>query len=104
MSDAAYARIFAVAFGTIFAIALALNALALISWSGAPRPARDNTGEHQGAAAYQRSQSDGRPSEKCGGSGRSGGYSKARCTDSEDRKGNLSGMDEAEEGRIMSFT
>jgi hypothetical protein len=31
MSDAAYARIFAVAFGTIFAIALALNALALIS-------------------------------------------------------------------------
>ena len=31
MSDAAYARIFALALGAIFAIALALNALALIS-------------------------------------------------------------------------
>ena len=31
MDDTAYARIFAIAFGTIFAIVLALNALALIS-------------------------------------------------------------------------
>ena len=58
----------------------------------------------KGTEAHECSQSDGCPSQKCGGSGWGGGYFKACCTDSEDRKENLSRTDEAEEGRIMSFT
>src|SRR5262249_28604060 len=54
----------------------------------------------QGAAAYECSESDGCASEKCGGSGRGGGYSKARRIASEDRQGKRSGADEARESGI----